>query len=180
MKPKFLLIIKKPVPQPLNKGAGMKFITILMVFGIGCLAASGLNAEIYSWIDEQGVKHYSHTPPADQSLRIQTTAEIPNNPADTPQPAIIYKENVETLLEELDQENQPSAATGNGSRPELSRSQRIQNEKKELEEKLAYLESLPANAFANSRSRDVIIGQYRYRLQQLMSNPDDYFYRYGF
>jgi type IV secretory pathway VirB10-like protein len=162
----------------------MKLIVIVMLFGIGCLTASGLHAEIYSWIDDKGVKHYSHTPPADQSLRIKTAAEIPNNPTDTRQPEIIpeinYEENVENVLEELDQENQTSAATGSGSRQELSRQQRIQNEKQELEDKLAYLESLPADAFANSRSRDVIIGQYRYRLQQLISNPDDYFDRYGF
>jgi hypothetical protein len=49
-----------------------------------------------------------------------------------------------------------------------------------LEENLVYLESLPSNAFANSRSRDVIIGRYRYRLQQLKSDPDGYFEQYGF
>ena len=158
----------------------MKFVAIVIVFGVGCLIASGLHAEIYSWTDENGVKHYSHTPPLDRSLRIKTDPEIPNTPTDTRQPEIIYEENVETLLEELYEENKPSAATGRGPRQELSRQQRIDNEKKILEEKLAYLESLPSDSFANSRSRDVIIGQYRYRLQQLMLNPDGYFDQYGF
>ena len=62
----------------------------------------------------------------------------------------------------------------------LSRQERIQNEQKILEEKLAYLENLPSDAFANSRSRNVIIGQYQYRLQQLMSDPDNYYDKYGF
>jgi len=158
----------------------MKFVAIVIALGVTCFITSGPHAEIYSWIDEKGVKHYSHTPPADRSLRIKTASEIPNNPTDARQPELIHEENVETLLEELDQENQPSAATGSGPQQELSRPQRIQNEKKKLEEKLAYLESLPSDAFANSRSRDVIIGQYRYRLQHLMSNPDDYFSQYGF
>ena len=158
----------------------MKFVAIVIVCGVGCLIASGLHAEIYSWTDEKGVKHYSHTPPADRSLRIKTAPEIPNNPTDTRKIEKINEENVETVLEELDEENNSSAATGRGSRQELSRQQRIQNEKKTLEEKLAYLESLPSDAFANSRSKNVIIGKYRYRLQQLLSNPDGYFDQYGF
>ena len=162
----------------------MKLIVIVMLLGIGGLTASGLHAEIYSWSDENGIKHYSHTPPADRSLRMETTAEIPNDPTATRQPEIIpeinYEVNVETVLEELDQENQPSATTGSEFRREPSRQQRIQNKKQELEDNLAYLESLPANAFANSRSRNVIIGRYRYRLRLLLSNPDDYFDRYGF
>jgi len=158
----------------------MKLVAIVVFFGVGCLIASGLHAEIYSWTDENGVKHYSHTPPADRSLRIETDPEIPNNPTDSRKTEKINEENVETLLEELDEENKSSAATGQGSRQELSRQQRIDNQKKILEEKLAYLESLPSNAFANSRSRDVIIGQYRYRLKQLMSNPEGYFDQYGF
>ena len=56
----------------------------------------------------------------------------------------------------------------------------IQIEQEKLEEKLAYLENLPPDAFANSRSRNVIIGKYQYRLQQLLSDPDSYFDKYGF
>jgi hypothetical protein len=158
----------------------MKFVAIVIVLGLGCFIASGLHAEIYSWTDEKGVKHYSHTPPADQSLPVTTDLEIPENPADIRQPEMIYEENVNTVLEELDRETGASPATGSGSRPEPSRQERIQNEMKKLEENLAYLENLPSNAFANSRSRDVIIGKYRYRLQQLKSDPDSYFEQYGF
>lgn len=158
----------------------MKFIASIIVLGMGCLIASGLYAEIYSWTDEEGVKHYSHMPPTDRSLQTSTDPEIADNPGDIRQTEITDEENVETLLEQLDEENEPSDAAGSESQPELSRQQRIQNEKKRLEENLAYLESLPADAFANSRSRGVIIGKYRYRLQQLLSNPDNYFLQYGF
>jgi hypothetical protein len=158
----------------------MKFVASVIVFGMGFLIASGLHAEIYSWTDGDGVKHYSHMPPTDRSLQINTAPEIPDNPGDIRQTEITYKENVESVLEQLDEENEPSGAAESQRPPELSRQQRIQNEKKRLEENLAYLESLPADAFANSRSRGVIIGKYRYRLQQLMSNPDNYFYRFGF
>jgi Domain of unknown function (DUF4124) len=158
----------------------MKFVAIVIVLGLGCFIASGLHAEIYSWTDEKGVRHYSHIPPADQSLQVKADLEIPENPADIRQPEMIYEENVNTLLEELDRETGASPAAGSSSRQQPSRQERIQNEMKKLEENLAYLESLPPNAFANSRSRDVIIGKYRYRLQQLKSDPDGYFEQYGF
>jgi len=159
----------------------MKLVAFLMVCSLGCLVASDLHAEIYSWTDEKGVKHYSHTPPsADRALRVKTAPEIQENSADTLEIEKINEENVEALLEELDEENKSSEAIDSGPRQELSHQQRIQNEKKKLEEKLAYLENLPPDSFANSRSRGVIIGRYRYRLQQLLSNPDDYFKQYGF
>ena len=153
----------------------MKFATVVIFCGVGCLIASGLHAEIYSWTDEKGVKHYSHTPPPDRTLRINTAPEIQSNPSDTQKTEKINEENVETLLEELNEENKPSASTGSGARQELSRQQRIDNEKKKLEEKLAYLENLPPDAFVNSRSRNVIIGQYQYKLSQLNSSPAKYF-----
>ena len=158
----------------------MKFFAIFIVLGVGCFIASGLHAEIYSWTDEKGVKHYSHTMPADPALQVSVDPEITENPAEIRQSEMIYKENVETLLEELDKETEVPAVTGSGSRQEPSRQERIQQEMEKLEENLAYLESLPSNAFANSRSRDVIIGKYRYRLQQLKSDPDGYFKQYGF
>ena len=158
----------------------MKLATIVVFFAIGCLIAAGVHAEIYSWTDENGVKHYSHTPPANRSLPIEAEPEISDNPTDIRQTEKINEENVEAVLEELDKENKPPAATASSPPPLLSRQQRIDNEKNVLEDKLAYLESLPSNAYANSRSRDVILGQYRYRLQQLKSDPDDYFDQYGF
>ena len=158
----------------------MKFVATFIVLGVGWFIASGLHAEIYSWTDEKGVKHYSHTPPADPALQVRADPEIPENPAEIRQPEMIYEENVETLLEELDKETEAPALTGSGSRQQPSRQERIQQEIIKLEENLAYLESLPSNAFANSRSRSVIIGKYRYRLQQLKSDPDGYFEQYGF
>jgi len=44
-----------------NKGDGMKSIAMFMVLILAGLTAPGVQAEIYSWTDENGVKHYSHT-----------------------------------------------------------------------------------------------------------------------
>ncbi|MGD2184674.1 MAG: DUF4124 domain-containing protein [Desulfobacterales bacterium] len=158
----------------------MKSIAMAISFVLAGLTATGLQAEIYSWTDENGVKHYSQIPPSDGQVRIKTTPEIPPSPEIEQADRKINEDNFEAILEELDKENKPEAPKRRTTPKKLSRQQRIQNEQRKLEEKLAYLENLPPEAFANSRSRNAIIGEYHYRLQQLASDPDRYFEQYGF
>ncbi len=158
----------------------MKSIAIAVAFVLAGLTAAGLQAEIYYWTDENGVKHYSQTPPIDGTVRIKTTREISDSPEVAQGSQKIDEENFEAMLEDLDKENKPAAPKRNTTQQKLSRQERIQNAQNKLEEKMAYLENLPPDAFANSRSRNVIIGKYQYRLQQLMSDPDSYYDKYGF
>ena len=158
----------------------MKPIAIVIIFVFACLTASGLEAEIYSWTDENGVRHYSHTPPADRAVQIKTAREIRSSPEVSQRSAKIDEENFEAVFEELDKVNPSSAPTRSTTQQKPSRQERIQIEQEKLKEKLAYLENLPPDAFANSRSRNVVIGRYQYRLQQLQSDPDSYFDKYGF
>jgi hypothetical protein len=157
----------------------MKSISIIIIFGIACLTASGLDAEIYSWTDENGVRHYSDTPPADRAVEIKTARKIRSNPEVLQSIEKLDEENFEAILEEQDKADKTSTPTPDTTKQKPSRQERIQIEQEKLEEKLAYLESLPAEAFSNSRSRNVIIGRYQYRLQQLLSDPDGYFKKYG-
>jgi len=158
----------------------MKHIAIAIIFGFACLTASGLKAEIYFWTDESGVKHYSNSPPADRSVQIKTAREIRTRPEISQNSAKIDEENIEAMLEELDKTEKSSAPTTSTTQQKPSRQERIQIEQEKLEEKLAYLQNLPPEAFRNSRSRNVIIGRYQYRLEQLLSDPDGYFEKYGF
>ena len=157
----------------------MKPIAIVIIVVFACLTASGLEAEIYFWTDENGVKHYSNTPPADRAAQIKTAREIQPSPEVFQSKEKIDEENFEALLEEQDKASKSSAPTISTTQQKPSRQERIQIEQEKLEEKLAYLENLPPDAFANSRSRNVIIGKYQYRLQQLRSDPDSYFDKYG-
>jgi hypothetical protein len=70
-----------------NKGDGMKSIAMVMVLILAGLTAPGVQAEIYSWTDENGVKHYSHTPPPDQSGPVKTAPEIQPSPTQNPKTA---------------------------------------------------------------------------------------------
>ena len=161
------------------KGNGMRTIIMVMVMVFAGLTASGIQAEIYSWTDDNGVKHYSHTPPPDRSGSVKASPEIQTPPAKEQQVEKINEENIDTILEALDTEEQALASPPSKTPEPISRQERIQKEKEKLEEKITWLEQLPPQAYANTRSKQAIIGRYRYRMQQLRENPDAYFEMYG-
>ena len=156
----------------------MKSIAMVMVFIFAGLTASGVQAEIYSWTDENGVKHYSHTPPPDRSVSVKTAPEIQTDPTTDQKIDKINEENIDAILEELEKEQASTPKPVKAKKPP-SRQERIAAEKEKLEEKIAWLEQLPPEAYTNTRSKQAIIGRYRYRMQQLESNPDEYFKNYG-
>ena len=158
----------------------MKFMVMVMVFIFTGLTASGVQAEIYSWTDENGVKHYSHTPPPDRSVPIKTAPELKSAPATDREIEKINEENIDAILKELEKEEQASASKSAKTQKPTSRQGRIAAEKEKLEEKIAWLEQLPPEAYTNMRSKQAIIGRYRYRMRQLESNPDEYFQNYGY
>jgi hypothetical protein len=158
----------------------MKSITMVMVFIFIGLTASGVQAEIYSWTDENGVKHYSHTPPPDRSVPVKTAPEIQPGPTTDQEIEKINEENIDAILEELEKEEQASTPKPTKTQKPPSRQERIAAEEEKLEEKIAWLEQLPPEAYTNTRSKQAIIGRYQYRMQQLMSNPDEYFKNYGY
>ena len=156
----------------------MKSIILIMVFIFIGLATSGVRAEIYSWTDENGVKHYSHTPPPDRSVSVKTAPEIQSDSITDQEIEKLNEENVDAILKELEEEQASAPKPAKIQKPP-SRQDRIAAEKEKLEEKIAWLEQLPPEAYANTRSKQAIIGRYRYRMEQLESNPDEYFKNYG-
>lgn len=156
----------------------MKAFAIVMVLIFSGLTLSGVQAEIYSWTDENGVKHYSHTPPADRSVPTKTAPEIqPGTTADQTLERI-NEENIDNILEELDKEQQAASPGPAKTQKPPSRHERIQAEREQLEDKIEWLQQLPPEAYTNMRSKQAIIGRYQYRIEQLITNPDAYFEKY--
>ena len=153
---------------------------MVIIFIFTGLTATGAQAEIYSWTDENGVKHYSHAPPPDRSVPMKTAPEIKSAPTTDQEIEKINEENIDAILEELEKEEQASASKEAETQKRSSRQDRIAAEREKLEEKIAWIEQLPPEAFTNSRSKQAIIGRYRYRMDQLDSNPDEYFNNYGY
>ena len=158
----------------------MKTIAVVIIFMMSALSGSGAQAEIYSWTDENGVKHYSHTPPTERSISVKIAPEIKSDPSAYAIQEVINETNVEAVIKQLDQADAASPPMAAPTKKPPSRKERIAVEAQKLEEKIAWLEQLPPEAYANTRSKQAIIGRYRYRLTQLQSDPDDYFRKYRY
>jgi hypothetical protein len=161
-----------------DKGDGMKSIAMVMAFVFAGLAVSGVQAEIYFWTDENGVKHYSHAPPPDRSLPVDAAPEIKPDPTTDREIEKINEENIDAVLEALEKEEQAAGPKSASAQKPFSVQDRIAAEREKLEEKIAWVEQLPPEAFTNSRSKQAIIGRYRYRMDLLDANPDEYFKNY--
>ncbi|MGD8257532.1 MAG: DUF4124 domain-containing protein [Desulfobacterales bacterium] len=59
----------------------MKSITMLFVMVISCLIASSLQADIYEWNDENGVRYFTNYAPPDDAKIIMKTKEVPYDEA---------------------------------------------------------------------------------------------------
>ena len=53
--------------------------------------------------------------------------------------------------------------------------ERVDAERKRLENKIAELEEKPLSYFGSQKNKRVRIGYYRYRLEDLMQDPEKYF-----
>ena len=158
----------------------MKSIAMVMAFVFAGLTAYGVQAEIYSWTDENGVKHYSHTPPTEGTSPVKTATEIKSDPSAYAIQEVINETNLEAVIKQLDQSDPDAAPKAAPAKKPPSRKERVAAEAEKLQEKIAWLEQLPPEAYANMRSKQAIIGRYRYRLTQLQSDPDAYFKEYGY
>jgi hypothetical protein len=84
------------------------FSAILALTGLFCTPQ--LDAEIYQWVDEYGVKRYSNTPPAD-AVNAKTVDEVQHDQAEDQKRVKNDKKKVEALTEETEKkEQQPKAA----------------------------------------------------------------------
>ena len=122
----------------------MKSIASVIIVMMSVLLVSGVQAEIYSWTDENGVKHYSHTPPAERSVPVETAPEIQSDPNALQQQEKINETNVEAILKELEQEEAASPTPkSTATQKPPTRQERIAAEAEKLQEKIAWLEQLP-------------------------------------
>jgi hypothetical protein len=161
----------------------MKLLNILTISVLTIFCASTLNAEIYIWTDDKGVKHYSDHPPENvENYKVQTTPQTnqQNEEADNKQPEAEQKQ-IQEFIKDADEnyEKQQREEKLKAEEAEINRSptqeEKIAAEKEKLERKIAELEEQPLEYFGSQRNKIARIGFYRYRLEALLENPDKYF-----
>jgi Skp family chaperone for outer membrane proteins len=162
----------------------MKAIVLFSVLMLSCFWVSAPQADTYSWVDENGVKHFSSDPPPKGVPYKKVGEEITSDVSVDAETQAAETKALDALLNELEETDKKNAEAEklkreadiqSGANKPPTRQEIIQKEKEKLEDTLKHLESLPPESFANSRSRNVIIGQYQYKLSQLNSSPAKYF-----
>ena len=161
----------------------MKFFNILVISALTFFCVSTLNAEIYTWTDEKGVKHYSDTPPENEenyevhteskTYKYDEEADKKRTEADQKQIQTLIKEDDEND-EKQQQEKKLKAEEAEKNRPP-TQEEKIAAEKDKLEEKISFLEGQPLDYFGNELNKHRYIEHYRSRLKLLLQDPNKYF-----
>ena len=155
-------------------------ITIFFLLGILAWVPAS-NADVYSWTDENGVKHFGNQPPDNAADVKMIFKEEPHDAAAHEQRMEAQDRELTELIRELEEEEQRQAAEARkrAAAAEQNRKptqeERIAAERERLEAKIAELEEKPLDYFGSQKNKRVRIGYYRYRLETLNTDPDKYF-----
>jgi hypothetical protein len=159
----------------------MKSAGILFAFIFVFLCATTSIAEIYSWTDENGVKHYGNVPPPNaENVEIKFQEYAYDAEADEKRTAEDQKR-IAALIKEIDAENKRLEAEEKRRAEEAEKNKPptqeeiIAAEKEKLLQKIARLEAAPLDRFGSQRNKILTIGFYKYRLEALLQDPDKYF-----
>lgn len=153
------------------------FVTLLSI----CILFSDLQAEVYQWTDENGVKHFTDEPPENIKEPVEVSAEKPYDEEADKQRTQTDKEEMKTLVKEVDAEDEKDKKEAAAKAEEKaenepeSESAKIARERERLENKIEELEQMPLDYFGSQKNKRTRIGYYRYRLEELGQDPKKYF-----
>lgn len=156
--------------------AAILLTIVLTVFGV-----SNSTAEVYTWTDENGVRHFSDRPPADArgakpafpAYEYDEAADRRRTETDKKELKKVVK-NIDENYERAQQEEKQRQAEEEANRPPTME-EKVAAERDKLLQKIAELESYPLDYFGSQRNKILTIGYYRYRLEDLGKDPEKYF-----
>jgi hypothetical protein len=155
---------------------------ITLIFLIGILVwVPASTADVYSWTDENGVKHFGNQPPDNAADVKMIFKEEPYDAAADEQRTDTQNRDLTELIRDLEEEEQRQAAEARKraaaaeQNREPTQEERVAAERERLEAKIAELEEKPLDYFGSQKNKRVRIGYYRYRLETLNTDPDEYF-----
>jgi hypothetical protein len=159
----------------------MKLAVIITALLFIAPGLSNLHAEIYHWIDENGVRHYGNEPPPENRNITVLFEEYHYDETSDDERTQSDQEILKALIEEIEEEDRKAkaeqerkTAAEKANRPP-SREEMIASETQRLLKKIAALEAKPLSFFGSQRNKTLTIGFYKYRLEDLARDPDKYF-----
>lgn len=164
--------------QPMSK----KIILLALAAAVVLVPmhVSQLEANIYSWTDRNGVKHFSNSPPpADENESVDAHREIAyDREADEKRWELDRKEweELKQNLEKTEKQIIQERYSEENAEDSQGMAEKIKNERFRLELEISRLEKTPANSFAYERDgKRAAIAFYKSRLKELETNPARYF-----
>ena len=161
----------------------MKAITtaIILAFALIIIGVPNSGAQIYTWTDENGVRHFGDQPPPDaidpkpafKEYKYDETADRQRTEEDAREIQKAVKE-IDQQYEAAEQEKRRQEEEAEANRPPTME-EKIQDEKTKLTLKIAELESQPLEHFGSQQNKTRTIGYYKYRLADLEKDPEKYF-----
>ena len=159
----------------------MKLAVILCAIWIIMPGLSELQAEIYHWIDENGISHYGNEPPPEGQNVTVLFEEYHYDQSADDERTRSDQDILKALIEEIEEEDRKARdeqekkiAAEKANQPP-SREEMIASEEQRLREKIETLEAKPLSFFGSQRNKILTIGFYKYRLEDLIDDPDKYF-----
>jgi len=159
----------------------MKSLRLLLVLALVFLGFSIVCAQVYTWTDKNGVRHYGDAPPEDAENVKTMFPEYQYDASADQKRTEQGQQQLESLIKELEAEDAEAQAEGKKrleaaeQNKQPTQQELIEVEKQRLEKRIAYLEEQPLEFFGSQKNKTVRIGYYRYRLQALLEDPDKYF-----
>jgi len=159
----------------------MKSLSILIILMLTILGISVVMAEVYTWVDENGVRHYGDSPPEEAEDARVMFPEYQYDEAADKNRGRQDKQQLKSLIKDIEADNAEEQAAARKKAQQAqqnkkpTRQELIAAEKARLEEKIAFLEEQPLEYFGSQRNKIVRIGYYRYQMEDLMQDPDKYF-----
>jgi Domain of unknown function (DUF4124) len=157
-----------------------KIISLLLLIGILVWVPTS-SADVYSWTDQNGVKHFGQVPPENAQNVQLVFKEKPHDAAADQQRTESENKALQEAIKDLEEGEQQQAAENRqkaaaaAQNQQPSQEDKVAAEKERLEAKIAELEEKPLDYFGSQKNKRVRIGYYRYRLDTLIQNPDKYF-----
>lgn len=161
----------------------MKIVTtaIVLAFAFTVWGVPALKAEVYTWTDENGVKHFSDRPPADAkgakpafpSYAYDETADRQRTETESKELEKVIQ-TVDEDYEKTEQEEKRRQEEAEASQPPTME-ERVAAEREKLNQKIADLEAKPLEFFGSQRNKIRTLGYYNYRLDDLAKDPEKYF-----
>ena len=161
----------------------MKAITtaIILAFALIIIGVPNSGAQVYTWTDENGVKHFGDQPPPDaidpkpafKEYQYDEAADRQRTEEDAKEIQKAVKE-IDRQYEAAEQEKRRQEEEAEANRPPTME-EKIHDEKTKLKLKIAELESLPLDHFGSQRNKIRTVGYWKYRLADLEKDPEKYF-----